>query len=87
MKELKKLGNCTHATKILEVETAMRIGLASKNIPGIAISCDIHSPLRFNQFIINLLITSDRKANKSKSMSIFPTRKVWIWVYHIVKLW
>jgi hypothetical protein len=35
MKDLKKLGNHTHTTKILEVETAMGTGLASKNIPGI----------------------------------------------------
>jgi len=58
MKEMKKLRNHKCTTKILEVETAMRTGLASKNITGIGISCDIHSSLRFNQFIIGLLINN-----------------------------
>jgi hypothetical protein len=55
---MKKLRNHKCTTKILEVETAMRTGLASKNITGIGISCDIHSSLRFNQFIIGLLINN-----------------------------
>lgn len=44
-KEMKKPGNHTCTTKIFEVEIAMGMGLASKNVPGIGISCDIHSSL------------------------------------------
>jgi len=45
MKEMKKLGNHTCTTKILEVGTAMGTSLANKNVPGIGISCTIHSSL------------------------------------------
>jgi hypothetical protein len=55
MKEL-KLGNHMCTTKILEVETALGMGLACKTIPGIGISCNINSSLQSIQFIINLLI-------------------------------
>jgi hypothetical protein len=61
---MKKLGNHTCTTKILEAETAMGSGLASKNVPGIEISSNIHSSLRFNQFIINLLINIIRQEGK-----------------------
>jgi len=56
--ELRKPGNHTCTTKILEVETAMGTGLASKKVPGMGISCNIHSSLQFNQFIIYLLINN-----------------------------
>jgi hypothetical protein len=58
MKEIKKLRNHKCTIKILEAETAKKTGLASKNVTGIGISCDIHSSLRFNQFIISLLINN-----------------------------